>query len=740
MAPTAATAAAPNEAGAAAQAHTEAAVAAPTPAHHQHEQLPAQVPAHLGVPPSLWTSCRFGAGCTRRHTNCPRNHEAGDIALMHDFLQLNSGAKQKLWSNKGKWNNEQIHQSIQEKLAQQLARIQREVNNPTPPPESIDSNNKNAKDYVYVQQATLTAVKNITTILHSAPPSTPDPNPTAPGVPTTTGTTLTQSELPGVRLDREEISLLISSYFVTPISITDWAEILLNPAYIDLLEALLAYKNLQIVLKTTRTVQYQSLLVFLLLQHRNNNDRNTTTIQDLHLSNEPPTYSTICNFIATHAQGITSFDTTSAVFGTNGTTAQFQSLTVSTAKIRLRTNPFVRLTYQPRQFTFQTVTSSTIHFNYHSTHNAWTMELLAELSTVDQKTTIRVRLYTHVNGNSNLYISITAQDNTTTTPLLNMVSIIDELHRAEIYEGEEGMCRTLLNDVYEAEEHKHILNKADITAEVWAAIVANATANQLVQDSGLYDCFYQAPRHNLDGILAYPSETCREGTYDRQGTPTTTVMSSPTPSPPPPPLPQPLPPPQPPPSQYQLQHPQQLPHRPPVQHQQHQPPQTPTYDDNPLHYTHASGSIFFRGNQHLFSNLHPLLNGRTIPSAGGAAYTAEHAFQCDKFRNNPARIQRIMQYEERLNGYYAKRTGRVHASDNFDTPSWRARNTTVMLNILRAKFEPTSPEALELMATGTKFLAEDTDDRFWAYAHGAGKNTLGNLLMLIRYELINDFC
>ena len=67
---------------------------------------------------------------------------------------------------------------------------------------------------------------------------------------------------------------------------------------------------------------------------------------------------------------------------------------------------------------------------------------------------------------------------------------------------------------------------------------------------------------------------------------------------------------------------------------------------------------------------------------------------------------------------------------------WEEIKDTVMLDILRAKFD-TNPDLKEkLLATGDEFLVEGNTwgDTYWGVCNGKGRNHLGHLLMQVRDE------
>ena len=78
----------------------------------------------------------------------------------------------------------------------------------------------------------------------------------------------------------------------------------------------------------------------------------------------------------------------------------------------------------------------------------------------------------------------------------------------------------------------------------------------------------------------------------------------------------------------------------------------------------------------------------------------------------------------------AKRSGRNATM----RPGWDAIKIDVMRKLLRLKFSPGSPLAIQLISTGTSKLVEGNTwgDRFWGVCGGTGENHLGRLLMETR--------
>ena len=60
-----------------------------------------------------------------------------------------------------------------------------------------------------------------------------------------------------------------------------------------------------------------------------------------------------------------------------------------------------------------------------------------------------------------------------------------------------------------------------------------------------------------------------------------------------------------------------------------------------------------------------------------------------------------------------------------------------MLRVLRAKFAQNPELAMQLLATGTRYLEETNTwgDTYWGVCEGKGLNMLGKTLMQVRDEL-----
>ena len=142
----------------------------------------------------------------------------------------------------------------------------------------------------------------------------------------------------------------------------------------------------------------------------------------------------------------------------------------------------------------------------------------------------------------------------------------------------------------------------------------------------------------------------------------------------------------------------------------------------------------FSGAYGFLSNFHystVVLNGDEYP-------TVEHAFQSAKvviFNHEKLDFARVAEREKiRLATFpaEAKRLGRKVKLG----ADWDDRRVFVMLGLLRQKFQDPVLGA-QLLATGDAVLVEGNNwgDTFWGVVGDKGKNMLGVLLQIVRYEL-----
>lgn len=112
--------------------------------------------------------------------------------------------------------------------------------------------------------------------------------------------------------------------------------------------------------------------------------------------------------------------------------------------------------------------------------------------------------------------------------------------------------------------------------------------------------------------------------------------------------------------------------------------------------------------------------------------TSEHAFQAQKFPDNPE-IQK--QIQKASTPSLAARIGRDRS--NPLRKDWESAKDQVMYDVLRAKFTQHQELYDLLLSTGYREIVEHTEnDHYWADGgDGSGKNMLGILLMKLRQEL-----
>ncbi|MFH1526376.1 MAG: NADAR family protein [Bacteroidota bacterium] len=136
----------------------------------------------------------------------------------------------------------------------------------------------------------------------------------------------------------------------------------------------------------------------------------------------------------------------------------------------------------------------------------------------------------------------------------------------------------------------------------------------------------------------------------------------------------------------------------------------------------------FQGEFDFLSNFYPCLikfEGDTYPGA-------EHAFQAAKTLNS---IERKAICNAGSAGK-AKRLGRLVKLRK----NWETVKDSIMLNVLRLKFKLGSPLARQLLDTGNRKLIEKNTwgDTYWGVYNDNGKNKLGQLLMQVRQELLDN--
>lgn len=134
----------------------------------------------------------------------------------------------------------------------------------------------------------------------------------------------------------------------------------------------------------------------------------------------------------------------------------------------------------------------------------------------------------------------------------------------------------------------------------------------------------------------------------------------------------------------------------------------------------------FFGEHRFLSNFYP-----SVVSLDGHSYpTVEHAFQAAKFapqdvRRTTIRVLATPGQAKRL----CRRLGKP-------PDDWEKVKVRVMLDLLRKKFSEPHLASL-LIGTGDALLVEGNTwgDTFWGAVDGKGKNMLGILLHIVRYQL-----
>lgn len=134
------------------------------------------------------------------------------------------------------------------------------------------------------------------------------------------------------------------------------------------------------------------------------------------------------------------------------------------------------------------------------------------------------------------------------------------------------------------------------------------------------------------------------------------------------------------------------------------------------------GDLFFLSNYYMCSVKY---EGIVYPSS-------EHAFAAAKTLDVPSR-KRISTL---LSPGMAKRAGRALKL----RPRWDEIRVEIMRNILRCKFEQNLHLKEKLLNTFPDYLEETNDwnDTFWGVCNGVGENNLGNLLMELRAEWLEN--
>lgn len=125
----------------------------------------------------------------------------------------------------------------------------------------------------------------------------------------------------------------------------------------------------------------------------------------------------------------------------------------------------------------------------------------------------------------------------------------------------------------------------------------------------------------------------------------------------------------------------------------------------------------FRGDYHFLSNFY----AAEVTYNGITYHNNEAAFQAQKD------VTKAHEFAALTNPVMAKRNGRkVHLRSD-----WEEVKVGIMEEIVRCKFTQNPELRKKLLDTGDRLLIEGGSDNFW----GNSKNTLGKILMKVRYEL-----
>lgn len=135
-----------------------------------------------------------------------------------------------------------------------------------------------------------------------------------------------------------------------------------------------------------------------------------------------------------------------------------------------------------------------------------------------------------------------------------------------------------------------------------------------------------------------------------------------------------------------------------------------------------TGDLFFLSNYYMCSVRY---EGIVYPSS-------EHAFAAVKTLDNSLRLF----ISEQPTPGAAKRAGRGVKL----RPSWDNIRIRIMRDILRCKFEQNPHLKEKLLNTFPDYLEETNtwNDTFWGVCNGVGDNNLGNLLMELRAEWLEN--
>jgi ribA/ribD-fused uncharacterized protein len=139
----------------------------------------------------------------------------------------------------------------------------------------------------------------------------------------------------------------------------------------------------------------------------------------------------------------------------------------------------------------------------------------------------------------------------------------------------------------------------------------------------------------------------------------------------------------------------------------------------------------FRGPYRFLSNFYtvPILFEHRV------YLSVENAYQASKFATESPQRDVI----QRASPGTAKRIGRT-ARTNLSKEKLKEQNKSQMLEFLRIKFKPGCYVSQKLIDTFPMDLVEGNTwgDVYWGECSGVGENMLGQLLMQVREELMNN--
>ena len=136
----------------------------------------------------------------------------------------------------------------------------------------------------------------------------------------------------------------------------------------------------------------------------------------------------------------------------------------------------------------------------------------------------------------------------------------------------------------------------------------------------------------------------------------------------------------------------------------------------------------FRGEYRFLSNFWPVPHGVRLPEDPNVYPSVEHGYVAAKMLTQSLRnlVLKIKHPGE------AKRFGRLE-----EKPGFQEIKLSVMADLIRQKFAPSTELADRLLATGDAKLIEGNNwnDTFWGVCRGEGRNELGKMLMAQRRRL-----